>query len=77
MYHVNFRYASHQSLTYVMLMLLADDIWAKEIVFMLSLDSNLIIPSLLPTGSEERGVLGVGSIPVAILPSCQNMKTTA
>ena len=32
---------------------------------------------LLPTGSEVRGVLGVGSIPVAILPSCQNMKTFA
>ena len=32
---------------------------------------------LLPTGSEERGVLGVGSIPVAILPSCQNVKTFA
>ena len=32
---------------------------------------------LLPTGSEERGVLGVGSIPVAILPSCQDMKTIA
>ena len=32
---------------------------------------------LLPTGSEERGVLGVGSIPVAICPSCQNMKTIA
>ena len=32
---------------------------------------------LLPTGSEERGVLGVRSIPVAILPSCQNMKTMA
>ena len=31
----------------------------------------------LPTGSEERGVLGVGSIPVAILPSCQDMKTIA
>ena len=30
---------------------------------------------LLPTGSEERGVLGVGSIPVAILPSCQDIKT--
>ena len=26
------------------------------------------------TESEERGVLGVGSIPVAILPSCQYMK---
>ena len=31
----------------------------------------------LPTGSEERGILGVGSIPVPILPSCQNMKTIA
>ena len=33
--------------------------------------------TLLPTGSEERGVLGVGSIPVAILPSCQDMKAVA
>ena len=32
---------------------------------------------MLPTGSEEREVLGVGSIPVAILPSCQDMKTIA
>ena len=32
---------------------------------------------LPPTGSEERGVLGVGSIPVAILPSCQDMKLVA
>ena len=30
---------------------------------------------LLPTGSEERGVLGAGRIPVAILPSCQYMRT--
>ena len=30
---------------------------------------------LLPTVSEERGVLGVGIIPVIILPSCQDMKT--
>ena len=29
---------------------------------------------LLPTGSKERGVLGVGSIPAAILPSCQYMQ---
>ena len=28
---------------------------------------------LLPTGSEEREVLGVGSIPVAILLSCEKM----
>ena len=33
--------------------------------------------ALLPTGSEEREVLGVGNIPVAILPSCQDMKTIA
>ena len=32
--------------------------------------------NLLPTGSEERGVLGIGSIPVAILTSCQDMKIT-
>ena len=32
---------------------------------------------LLPTGSEERGVLGVGSIPVAILPSCQETESIA
>ena len=29
---------------------------------------------LLPTGSEEREVLGFGSIPVAIFPSYQYMK---
>ena len=33
--------------------------------------------NLLPSGSEEREVLGVGSIPVAILPFCQDMKTIA
>ena len=32
---------------------------------------------LLPKGSEEREVLGVGSISVAILHSCQDMKTVA
>ena len=31
--------------------------------------SNMRMFNLLPTGSEERGVLGAGSIPVAILPS--------
>ena len=30
---------------------------------------------LLSTESEEREVLGIESIPVAILPSCQYMKT--
>ena len=28
---------------------------------------------LLPNGMKEREVLGVGSIPGAILPSCQGM----
>ena len=32
---------------------------------------------LLPTKNEEREVLEVGSIPVAILSSYQDMKTTA
>ena len=32
---------------------------------------------LLPTGSEEREVLGVRSIPVAILPSCRDMNPIA
>ena len=32
-----------------------------------------MIAYLLPTGSEEREVFGVGSIPVAIHPSCQYM----
>ena len=32
---------------------------------------------LLPTGSEEMGVMGVESIPVAKLPYCQYMKTIA
>ena len=36
-----------------------------------------MITDLLPTGSEERGVLGVWSIPVAILPSGQDMKSIA
>ena len=30
--------------------------------------------NLLPTKSDDRGILRVGSIPVAILPSCQYMK---
>ena len=36
---------------------------------------NVVI--LLPTGSEEREVLGVGSIHVALLPSCHNIKIIA
>ena len=38
------------------------------------LEKNERNDCLLPTGSEEREVLGVGSIPVAILPSCQYIK---
>ena len=38
---------------------------------------QLIFADLLPTGGEEREVLGVGTINVAILPSCQHMKTIA
>ena len=45
--------------------------------FPLQLPLGVFLIMLLPTGSEERGVLGVGSIPVAILPSCQNMKIIA
>ena len=33
--------------------------------------------NLLPTGSEGKGVLGVRSIPVIILLSCQDTKTIA
>ena len=36
-----------------------------------------ILHNLLPTRGEEREVLVVGSIPVAILPSCQDMETIA
>ena len=32
---------------------------------------------LLPTRSEEWGVMDGGSFPVDILPSCQDMKTNA
>ena len=32
--------------------------------------------NLLATGSDDRGILGFGSIPVAILTSCQYMQNT-
>ena len=32
---------------------------------------------LLPTGSDERGVLEVWSMPVTSLPSCQDVKNIA
>ena len=37
----------------------------------------MIVICLLPTGSEEKEVLKVGSIPVALLSSCQDMKSIA
>ena len=39
--------------------------------------SNLRIAILLHTGNEERGVLKVGSIPVAILSSGKYMEIIA
>ena len=36
-----------------------------------------VVATLLPTRSEEKGVLGIGSVPVAILPSCQDIKPIA
>ena len=36
----------------------------------------LYIADLLPIGSKGREVFGVGSIPVAILPSCQDIMKT-
>ena len=41
------------------------------------MEERLKTITLLPTGSEERGVLWFGSVPVAIPPSCQNMKAIA
>ena len=38
---------------------------------------GVIKMDVIPTRSEEREVLGVGSIPDAILPSCQYMKNIA
>ena len=46
-------------------------------VLVLNVISKTISICLLPTGSEKRGELGVGSIPVAILPSCQKVITLA
>ena len=37
--------------------------------------SKAITKNLLPTISEERGVLGVGGIPIAVLPFWQGMTT--
>ena len=42
---------------------------------MIGIEVFITYLGLLPTGSEEREVLGVGSIPVAILTSCQDMNT--
>ena len=43
----------------------------------LTMGRGLKKKNLLPTGSEEREVLGVGSIPIAILPFCQDMEAIA
>ena len=40
-------------------------------------DEGALLDKLLPTGSEEREVLAVGSIPAAILLSCQNVRNVA
>ena len=45
-----------------------------HLVVSLGVNGRQYRPNLLPTGSEEKGVLGVGSIPVAILPSYQYIK---
>ena len=39
--------------------------------------SSVLLILVLPTGGEGRGVLGVGSIPAAILPSSQDRKNIA
>ena len=49
-------------------------IFGLRSVFFLLHSPLQVLLILLPTGSEEREVLGVGSIPVAILPSCQYTK---
>ena len=36
--------------------------------------SSPSFPLLLPSGNEERGVFGFGSIPVALFPSCHYVK---
>ena len=38
---------------------------------------NYIGYLILPTRNEKRELLGIASIPVAILPSCQDMKIIA
>ena len=40
-------------------------------------ECNTVYMYLLLIGSEERGVLEGEGIPVAILPSCQNMENIA
>ena len=51
--------------------------YQANIVYCIILTDNYKSIDLLPTGSEEREVLGVGSIPVAILPSCHDMNPIA
>ena len=49
----------------------ASNTWSLMYIYSPSL---LKLWCLQPTGSEERGELWVGSVPDAILPSCQDMK---
>ena len=44
---------------------------------MARMGANMTLHNVLPTGSEERGVFGVWSIPVAILHSRQDMRNIA
>ena len=59
---------------YVLFIMKCGLVLYTQCILFRELRQTLISCSLLPTGSEERGVLGVGSIPVAIFPSCQGMK---
>ena len=53
------------------------DITVKDSGMRFKIHCKLNTLYLLPPRSEERGVLGMGTISVAILPSCQDMKTIA
>ena len=51
--------------------------WLHTFLMNIGLLLKIYREDILPTGSEERGLLlGVGSIPVAILLSCQDIMKT-
>ena len=60
-------------------MQLSDDSKAPDLSNQLGRFLNLFdtLPFLLLIRSDERGVIETGSFPVAILLSCQHMKTIA